>query len=117
MNNPIENENTLRYLRKQHKDWSEDKIIAEAKKIWDKYVKDNKLKLEDDAIKRQKPLTIFLPSQARLAAMRGVFCANISVQNRLKCSPHECAKTTRNLPAAQATHPRAHHRIALQQPL
>ena len=44
--NYIENENTLRYLRKQHKDWSEEKIKEEAKKIWNKYVEDNKEKLE-----------------------------------------------------------------------
>ena len=44
--NYIENESTLRYLRKQHKDWSEDKINEEAKKIWDKYVEDNKERLE-----------------------------------------------------------------------
>jgi hypothetical protein len=46
---PIENESTLRYLRKKHKDWSEEKIKAEAKKIWDKYVEDNKTVLEDKA--------------------------------------------------------------------
>lgn len=45
MNHNI-NDSTLRYLKKQHKDWSDDKIKAEAKKIWDKYVKDNKEKLE-----------------------------------------------------------------------
>ena len=44
--NYIENESTLRYLRKQHKDWSEDKIKEEAQKIWDKYVEDNKERLE-----------------------------------------------------------------------
>ncbi len=44
--NYIENESTLRYLRKQHKDWSEVKIKEEAKKIWDKYVEDNKERLE-----------------------------------------------------------------------
>ena len=54
MNHTIENESTLRYLRKKHKDWSEDKIKAEAQKIWDKYVEDNKVKLENDAIERQK---------------------------------------------------------------
>ena len=50
----IENESTLRFLRKEHKDWSEEKIKEEAKKIWMKYVEANKEKLEDDAIKRQK---------------------------------------------------------------
>ena len=45
------NESTLRYLRKQHKDWSEDKIKAEAQKIWDKYVEDNKERLELEAKK------------------------------------------------------------------
>jgi len=42
----IENESTLRHLRKQHKNWSEVKIKEEAKKIWDKYVEDNKERLE-----------------------------------------------------------------------
>ena len=49
--NHIINESTLRYLRKQHKDWSEDKIKAEAQKIWDKYVEDNKERLEQEAKK------------------------------------------------------------------
>ena len=44
--NYIENESTLRHLRKQHKDWSEDKIRKEAEKIWNKYVEDNKERLE-----------------------------------------------------------------------
>ena len=43
----IENDSTLRYLRKQHKDWSEEKIKEEAKKIWDKYVEDNKERIEE----------------------------------------------------------------------
>lgn len=47
--NYIENESTLRYLRKKHKDWDEEKIKAEAKKIWDKYIVDNKEKLEEIA--------------------------------------------------------------------
>lgn len=51
MNNPIENESTLRFLRKQHKDWSEEMIKAEAEKIWDKYVEDNKERLEQEAKK------------------------------------------------------------------
>ena len=41
------NESTLRYLRKEHKNWSEEKIKAEAQKIWDKYVEDNKDRLEE----------------------------------------------------------------------
>ena len=49
--NTIINESTLRYLRKQHKDWSEDKIKAKAQKIWDKYVEDNKERLEQEAKK------------------------------------------------------------------
>jgi len=49
MNNPIENNSTLRYLRKQHKGWSEEKIKAEAEKIWDQYVEENKEKLEQGA--------------------------------------------------------------------
>ena len=44
--NTIINESTFRFLRKQHKDWSEDKIKDEAQKIWDKYVEDNKDRLE-----------------------------------------------------------------------
>jgi len=44
--NYIENDSTLRYLRKQHKDWSEEKIMEKAKKIWNKYVEDNKEMLE-----------------------------------------------------------------------
>jgi hypothetical protein len=32
--NYIENESTFRYLRKQHKDWSLEKITSEAIKIW-----------------------------------------------------------------------------------
>jgi len=40
-------ESTLRYLRKQHNDWSEEKIKAEAEKIWDKYMEDNKERLEE----------------------------------------------------------------------
>lgn len=50
----IENESTLRFLRKEHKDWSEEKIKEEAKKIWLRYVEANKEKLDEDAIKRQK---------------------------------------------------------------
>jgi len=48
----IENESTLRFLRKEHKDWSEEKIKEEAKKIWLKYIEANKAKLDEDAIKR-----------------------------------------------------------------
>ena len=44
--NYIENESTLRYLRKTHKNWSEEKIKAEAERIWSKYVEDNKERLE-----------------------------------------------------------------------
>jgi hypothetical protein len=32
--NYIENESTFRYLRKQHKDWSLEKINSEAIKTW-----------------------------------------------------------------------------------
>jgi len=45
--NFIINDSTLRYLRKQHKDWSEEKIKEEAQKIWNKYVEDNKDRLEE----------------------------------------------------------------------
>ena len=45
------NDSTLRYLRKQHKDWSEEMIKAEAQKILDKYVEDNKERLEQEAKK------------------------------------------------------------------
>ena len=54
MNNPIENESTLRFLRKQHKDWSEEKIKEEAENIWDKYVENNKEKLEQEAKKNKE---------------------------------------------------------------
>jgi 5'-nucleotidase len=40
------NNDIIRYLRKKHKDWSEDKIKEEAKKIWKKYAEDNKEQLE-----------------------------------------------------------------------
>lgn len=43
----IENESTLKHLRKLHKDWSEEKIKAEAVKIWDQYVENNKEKLSE----------------------------------------------------------------------
>ena len=49
--NYIINDSTLRYLRKQHKDWSEEMIKAEAQKIWDKYLEDNKERLEQEAKK------------------------------------------------------------------
>ncbi len=42
----IINDSTLRFLRKQHKDWSEAKITEEVQMIWVKYLKDNKEKLE-----------------------------------------------------------------------
>ena len=45
------NDSTLRYLRKQHKDWSPVKIKEEAQKILDKYVEDNKERLELEAKK------------------------------------------------------------------
>ena len=50
----IENESTLRFLRKEHKDWSEEKIKKEAKKIWLKYIEANKEKLDKEAIEREK---------------------------------------------------------------
>ena len=50
MNHNI-NDSALRYLRKQHKDWSEDKIKAEGEKIWNKYVEDNKDRLDQEAKK------------------------------------------------------------------
>ena len=59
----IENESTLRFLRKEHKDWSEEKIKEEAKKIWMKYVEANKEKLEDDAMKRQRQWEEFLDKE------------------------------------------------------
>ncbi len=45
------NHSTLRYLRKQHKDWSDVKIKEEAQKIFDKYVEDHKERLEEEAKK------------------------------------------------------------------
>ena len=45
--NFIINNSTLRYLRKQHKDWSEENIKVEADKIWNKYIEDNKERLEE----------------------------------------------------------------------
>ncbi len=50
----IENESTLRFLRKEHKNWSEEKIKKEAKEIWLKYIKANKEKLDKEAIERKK---------------------------------------------------------------
>lgn len=44
-----EKENIERHLRKKHKDWSEEKIEAEAKEIWHKYFEQNKERLEDQA--------------------------------------------------------------------
>jgi hypothetical protein len=52
--NYIENESTLRHLRKQHKDWTEEQIKAEAIKIWDKYIEDNKERLKEEAKKRKE---------------------------------------------------------------
>jgi len=49
--NYIENESTLRHLRKQHKDWTEEQIKIEARRIWDKYVEDNRERLEEEAKK------------------------------------------------------------------
>ena len=45
----IMNESTLRYLRKQRKDLSEEEIKIKAKPIWDKYVAANKQRLEKEA--------------------------------------------------------------------
>ncbi len=42
----IINESTLRFLRKQYKDWSEAKITEEVQMIWVKYLKDNKEKFK-----------------------------------------------------------------------
>jgi len=50
----IENESTLRFLRKEHKDWYEEKIKLEAIKIWKKYIETNKEKLDKEAIERKK---------------------------------------------------------------
>jgi len=49
-----ENESTRRHLRKKHNDWSEEKIAAEAKRILEKYVKDNKERLEEEARKNKE---------------------------------------------------------------
>lgn len=43
------NDSTLRHLRKLHKDLSEEEIRIKAKTIWDKYVIDNKERLEKEA--------------------------------------------------------------------
>lgn len=59
----LENESTLRFLRKEHKDWSEEKIKEEAKKIWLKYMEANKEKLEDDAMKKQKQWEEYLDKE------------------------------------------------------
>lgn len=45
MNHNI-NDNALKYLRKQHKDWSEDKIKAEGEKMCGKNAEDNGERLE-----------------------------------------------------------------------
>lgn len=47
----IRNESTLRYLRKQHRDWSKEQINLEAERIWQNYVLINKEKLEEEAKK------------------------------------------------------------------
>lgn len=49
--NHIINDSTLRYLKKLHKDLSEEEIKVKAKLIWDKYVEDNKERLESEARK------------------------------------------------------------------
>ncbi len=54
MEHNVENESTLRFLRKEHKDWSEQKIKKEANKIWKNYIKTNKAKLDQDAIDDEK---------------------------------------------------------------
>lgn len=51
--NYIENESTFRYLRKQHKDWSLEKINSEAIKIWKNYMIVNKEKLGEEVINRR----------------------------------------------------------------
>lgn len=50
----IENESTLRFLKKEHKDWSEEKIKEEATKIWMRYVEANKERLDAEAVKMKK---------------------------------------------------------------
>lgn len=49
--NHIMNDSTLRYLKKLHKDLSEEEIKLKAKMIWDKYVEDNRERLEEEARK------------------------------------------------------------------
>lgn len=46
----IINDSTLRFLRKQYKDWSEAKITEEVQMIWVKYLKDNKEKFKKQNI-------------------------------------------------------------------
>lgn len=43
-----ENESVFKHLRKKNKDWSEEKIKAEAKRMWEKYLEDNKEQLEKE---------------------------------------------------------------------
>ena len=49
--NHIMNDSTLKFLKKQYPNWSEEEIKVKAKLIWDKYVEDNKERLEKEATK------------------------------------------------------------------
>lgn len=48
MINYIENENVFRHLRKKNKDWSEEKIKMEAKRMWGEYLEDNRERIEKE---------------------------------------------------------------------
>ena len=49
--NHIMNDSTLKFLKKQYPNWSEEEIKVKAKLIWDKYTEDNKERLEAEAKK------------------------------------------------------------------
>ena len=50
----IENEYLFRYLRKKHKDWSEEKVTQEAERMWKKYLEDNKERIEKERFENEK---------------------------------------------------------------
>ncbi len=65
----IDNDSTLRFLRKKHKNWSEEQIKAEAERIWSDYAEANKEKLEEDAREREKQYNQSLDSEFRGALL------------------------------------------------
>ena len=50
----IDNDSTLRFLRKKHKNWSEEQIKTEAERIWQNYVEAKKEKLKKEAEDQEK---------------------------------------------------------------